>query len=272
MTAPAGGLRETGYAPPLVNRGERRHPGPRRAPPAAWICGPGTLLVSTRLHGRLDAPADERVDGNRRVAGLPTLNAVGPGRQPQGQTVDAATRAWMAGVRQRQVAGEVVTRAREPMTVQDGGRAAMNALVAVEDGGLEERGHLGDPPARDCRTKAQPGHHFPAVRQLVFTGRPVRRPVEDRRELGAGHRRTTFLPGVVHAVQHIDVTRPRDTNVDVAFRVWNEDLAHRAARHLRHHADADGGVGCAEVAHRRESCHADRYDRARFVDRPVRDE
>ena len=85
---------------------------------------------------------------------MPTLNPVGPRRQPQGQAVDAASRARMSGVRQRQIAGEVVPRAREPVTVQDGGRLAVQALVAAEDSVLEERGECCNSPPRNCRAQA----------------------------------------------------------------------------------------------------------------------
>ena len=68
--------------------------------------------------------------------------------------MDAAPRVRIADVRQRQVAGEVIPRPREPVTVQDGGRLAVHALVAVEDGFLEERGERGYPPPRDRRAEA----------------------------------------------------------------------------------------------------------------------
>ena len=101
--------------------------------------------------------------------------------------------------------------------------------------------------------QAQPSHHFPAVRRVVDAGRPVRRPMKERRKLRAGHRRPPFLPRVVHAVQHGDISRPWDTDADVAFRIRNEDLAHRSARHPGRHPDARRGVGRAEVAHSRRA-------------------
>ena len=197
----------------------------------------------------LDAPTDERIDGNSRIPCVAALHAVRLRGQPQCQAVDAAARVRIADIGKGEVAGKIVPRTPESVTVQDGRRLPMHALVAAEHRLLEEGGHCGNPSARDSWIQTQPCHDCPAVRHVLDSRRPVRRPVQERWKLRPRHRRTPFLPGVVHAVQHRNVTGARNTDPDVPRRIRHEDLVRRTARQRGRHAHAHRGIRRAEVAH-----------------------
>ena len=59
----------------------------------------------------------------------------------------------------------------------------------------------------------------------------------------ATYRRTAFRPGVVHAVQNIDLPRTRYADANVAVRVRIVHLFRRAGRHGGRHAEAHRRIG-----------------------------